>query len=544
MDKSFLQHVIEQDLDVVLNGPDNERRFAAEQLKSSITKKWVDNNDAADKAAVALFRQVNVIVGTLMYDPSSPLIMEMRRLSEHHFSKYAYDFDWQSMLTDSGLLLGAGASSLSRGQNGAFEKLFVNELSTTNPFLYTEYLRYIKTHESFLSAEISRAKVRGHVSLVRNSTFSTVPKTSAISRTIMTEPSLNMIFQRSLAVFIDKLLAKFYGYDSALQPDRNRNLARLGSLLQSTATIDLSSASDFVSMKLVNLVLPTQMCIAIEDCRVSETKIDGETVTLNMVSGMGNGFTFSLQTYVFSLLVEASCNLIDEQFTRFNYRNSKFGVFGDDIIVPDHIATVVLANLKRLGFVPNMDKSFYGYTSFRESCGTDWYNGVNVRGVYCKGLTTDADRYSLINRLVRWSAKHCIDLVETIRSLLPSNWRRYCVPSDLADTAGLKTPRAPVWYRRRPHGFKIRCYTPKKKIFKLLIKRAIEFDTLRESHNNVLGFYIIATTTAEPHLLSRRQEVTAYANMDRFIPYWHVHTIGDWIGYTFWELAFDRHVEI
>lgn len=545
MDRSFLQHNVELDLQCVLNEPDGRRRFAAEQLISSITKKWVASEEAADKAAINLFKQVNSLVGTLMYDPTSPLIIEMRRLSERHFALDADHFDWQFMLDHSGIQLGAGASAHSHGQNSLYEKLFVNDLTTTNPFLYTEYLRYIAKHDSFLVAEISRSKLRGHVTLVQSATLSTVPKTSAISRTIMTEPSLNMIFQRSFAGYLDHLLKRWYGYDSALQPDRNRNLARLGSLIQSTATIDLSSASDFVSMKLVNLVLPSQLVSAVEDCRVSQASINGEIASLNMVSGMGNGFTFSLQTYIFSLIVEATCNLLNEQFTRFDYRCSKFGVFGDDIVVPDGIAYHVITNLRRLGFVPNEAKSYFGYASFRESCGTDWFDGTDVRGVYCKGLQTDADRYSLVNRLLRWSTRHNIDLTITIRSLLPSSWRKWCIPNDLSDDAGLKTPIPPYWYKRKQHGFKVQYLTPKKRVFRVLFDKAFaEHQELRHTHNNVYGFYICATATTDPAKLPRRQLDTVYAKTKRYVPYWHVHSVGDSTSFALWERAFNRHIDL
>jgi len=55
-------------------------------------------------------------------------------------------------------------------------------------------------------------------------------------------------------------------------------------------------------------------------------------------------------------------------------------VFGDDIIVPIDAWPLVCDMLTTLGLKVNADKTF-GTGKFRESCGTDAYDGVNVTKV-------------------------------------------------------------------------------------------------------------------------------------------------------------------
>jgi hypothetical protein len=58
-------------------------------------------------------------------------------------------------------------------------------------------------------------------------------------------------------------------------------------------------------------------------------------------------------------------------------------VFGDDIIVPERQVDVTLYLLQHLGFKVNASKTYSGPNSrFRESCGVDAYNGVDVTPSY------------------------------------------------------------------------------------------------------------------------------------------------------------------
>lgn len=470
----------------------------------ALLKKFVDTADTKGKAdrrrkALDLFKACNSQCAVL-YSPYGfyqELINEMRRISEREIS---HDYDWQSLLSD-GLSVGPGASVGSQGNNSFFEKLFTNSFTTTNPALYTEYRTFVGCSPTLTSAELRRILLnKGQaVRLVEASSTSTVPKTSGIDRTICTEPSLNMIFQLALGSFINRRLARHYGYDRALQPDRNRKLAYIGSKDGSTATIDLKSASDTIRTELCRQVLPSSLMAAIDDCRCSHTRIgSGELVELHMVSSMGNGFTFPLQTYIFSLMIKAFCRLKGIDWNRYNAIN-KFGVFGDDIIVPSNIYDGIVDCLESLGFTVNRSKSF-ATGSFRESCGRDWYNGVNVRGCYIRKLDTVQDIFSAVNRLNRWSARAKVPLPQTITYLLglplAKGWRRFIIPNDLADTAGIKVPQC-LQNRITQH---YQYYSPKRRVFKPWFTRKLAGEVCSSfyaTHDNPLGFMLSMISDAQ-----------------------------------------------
>lgn len=337
---------------------------------------------------------------------------------------------------------GPGASVLSQGKNSSFEKLFLNRLSTTSVGLYEAYLRCCRVHPTHLAAELRRREIRGQhaVRLVEGSTLSTVRKNDSTDRTICTEASLNMFWQLGLGEILNETLAKHYGYCPRRQPERNRRHACAGSLGKGRSTIDLRSASDTIATAFVQHVMRSDWFAVISDLRAEKTKVDGRYVTLSMVSSMGNGFTFPLQTYLFSLAIKCLCKVLGVQWRRYDDPRTSFGVFGDDIIVPDSLFDTSIRLLSSLGFMPNEDKSF-GSGPFRESCGADYFLGHNVRGVYIRKLSSREDAFSAVNRLNLWSARSGIPCRRTIRYLLPKGWKSYVVPTYEADDAGIKTPR-------------------------------------------------------------------------------------------------------
>jgi len=482
---------------------------ALRSLESSITKKYVsrERSSSCRKDAVSLFLAMNDHCSSI-HIRQSELIAQMRYTAFRELPA----LDWSSIFHHG--RNGPGASVSSRGCNSSFEKFFVNKCTTTSPSLYKEYRDYLRKFPSWLSADLRRSMLHDGKSfeVVTCSKLSTVPKNDSIDRTICTEPSLNMFAQLGLGELINNALRSFYGYNPALQPDRNRKLACYGSLGKHLDTIDLSSASDSISLSLCELVLPADWFAAILDCRSPSVDVDGRLVTLNMVSSMGNGFTFPLQTYIFSLLIKCLCKILDVKWARYD-SVSYFGVFGDDIIVPASLSFYVVEALTSLGFKPNLSKCFFGPEDFRESCGTDWYSGRDVRGVYCRGLSTLPDRLSLANRLLRWSAKHRVSVTNTIQYVLPSDWRRFTVPSDCADTAGLKVP----FYLTHKKDFKHQQFSPRRKLFRALTSNGM----LKPSHNNPLGFLLEASAgRLRSSGLDRKVSQVRYSKVFGDSPYW------------------------
>jgi hypothetical protein len=189
----------------------------------------------------------------------------------------------------------------------------------------------------------------------------------------------------------------------------NRRLARLGSLTDDLATVDLSSASDLISRKLVLDLLPADWVFWLDATRSHRVEIDGQWVELEKFSSMGNGFTFDLQSLIFFTISETITELE-------GYNPFWVTVFGDDIIVPSGVKERLGSMFQDLGFQINWDKSYFS-GPFRESCGHDYHSGHNIRGVYLKRLNTLFDVLVLHNRLYEFAVRTSLS-VDDLRSLI------------------------------------------------------------------------------------------------------------------------------
>ncbi|DAD49859.1 RNA-directed RNA polymerase [ssRNA phage AVE017] len=228
--------------------------------------------------------------------------------------------------------------------------------------------------------------------LVYGNGLFTVPKNNEIDRAACKEPDVNMYLQKGAGAFIRRRL-RTVGIDLNDQ-SLNQELARLGSIDGSLATLDMSSASDSISTYLVLQLLPQDMFDYLDLIRSKFSLVDGKIRRWNLFSTMGNGFTFELESLIFWALSKAVVTHLG--------LTGNIGIYGDDIIVPVDAAPLLLEVLRVVGFIPNKDKSFYsGY--FRESCGAFYYKGVDVKPFYIKRPIDDLPSLMLIlNRIRGW----------------------------------------------------------------------------------------------------------------------------------------------
>lgn len=203
--------------------------------------------------------------------------------------------------------------------------------------------------------------------------ITTVPKNAKTDRTIGIEPDLNIYVQLGIGALIRHRL-NLFGVNLAKQSDRNAFLASVAHLW-GLSTIDLSSASDCVSRSLVELLLPEEWRHLLRLARSDYYELDGSIRPFNKWSSMGNGYTFELETLIFMALARA-CG------------DRRAVAYGDDIIIKRKCAPLLLRTLDFLGFSVNGEKTFIDGLFF-ESCGTDWFNGVNVRPFFLKGKTDE-----------------------------------------------------------------------------------------------------------------------------------------------------------
>lgn len=414
-------------------------------LARSLTKKYLASDKTTpeqDAACLQKFLSCNNACKDFLLEPKAlfedVVINQVKtNLDDIFFNGPDLTFSLSDIYAGGGV--GPGAS-IGAELELFYTKMFDSPLTSTSLSLNRLYRSAIAHHPTWAEAEKQRRLVLGDT-IVAGSRLSFVPKTSDISRSICTEPVLNMFFQKGIGSFLEGALIRRFNIDLSKQPDINRELARQGSIDGKYATIDLSSASDCISIGLVKSIFPRYFSDWLMRARSPSTILpDGTEVELHMISSMGNGFTFPLQTLIFAELVNA-CYAVLGLPRRGSDGSLRFGVFGDDIIVEKSAYEFVCQMLQRFGFSVNGDKSF-NTGHFRESCGADYYNGTFIRGVYIRRLQHDADVYSAFNRLVRWCARTGISLELSLNILQSRVRRKLYVPYTAGDDEGFKVPRS------------------------------------------------------------------------------------------------------
>jgi hypothetical protein len=254
---------------------------------------------------------------------------------------------------------------------------------------------------------------------------------------------MNMYVQKGFGNLIRKRL-RDEGVDLDNQ-EVNRDLARVGAACGFLSTLDLSSASDTVSLELVRFLLPHDWCMALEQCRSPVGVLpDGTKVLYRKFSSMGNGYTFELESLIFYSLAWACNRYMGEPDTSF------INVYGDDIIVPVRLDPLMRRVLDAAGFVVNARKSFSS-GPFRESCGKHYHGVYEVSPFYVRrDVRTLGGLFLLHNKLYRWYhmmvsqgmakyARGVSNVLVWLRSIAPKQWRVPKLPDGFGDGAFIGT---------------------------------------------------------------------------------------------------------
>ncbi len=271
--------------------------------------------------------------------------------------------------------------------------------------------------------------------IVPGNRVTTVPKNAKTDRVIAIEPLMNMYIQKGIGGVIRRCLRRV-GVDLNDQ-SLNQRLAKEGSLTDRLATIDLSAASDTISIEVVRQLLPPDWFDAVELARSKKGVLpDGTEIQYQKVSSMGNGFTFELESLIFWAL----CSSVMSFSTGVDRR---LAVYGDDLIIPVDCYEPVERLLSHCGFVLNEKKS-YASGPFRESCGKHYFHGDDVSPFYVRESVDSFDRNVLLqNNIRRWSARcgspTTEEALQVVRGplldLLPPFWRKPRIPDGFGDIA-------------------------------------------------------------------------------------------------------------
>jgi hypothetical protein len=214
----------------------------------------------------------------------------------------------------------------------------------------------------------------------------TVPKTLKTPRIIAMEPVHMQYVQQGILsamreeIACDDNARSFVMFDSQLP---NQLLAQEGSSSGELATLDLSEASDRVNIVHVEDLLQRHTLTreAVFASRSLKARVPGHgVIPLSKFASMGSALTFPIESLVFMTVIFVGIEkALNRPLTSRDIKSlrGKVRTYGDDIIVPTRYTPAVMEALALYGFKVNQKKSFWT-GKFRESCGSEWYDGHEV----------------------------------------------------------------------------------------------------------------------------------------------------------------------
>lgn len=233
-----------------------------------------------------------------------------------------------------------------------------------------------------------------------------VPKTQKGPRLIAAEPSANLWCQQVIRKYLmDRTRSSWIRHMINFNDQTPNQLAALAaSHSGSQATVDLKAASDRMSCWVVERAFRGRFDL-LRALHASRTTIirnpidkkSPEFYRLRKFSTMGSAVTFPVQSLVFAAIGLASTMYVEQtrSYARMRDLCKAVRVFGDDIIVPTHVLGTLRHLLEYLGFEVNDTKTF-GTGKFRESCGVDAYDGVDVTPAYALSMPTKSKSESVV----------------------------------------------------------------------------------------------------------------------------------------------------
>jgi len=232
--------------------------------------------------------------------------------------------------------------------------------------------------------------------------LSFVLKNAKTKRGITVEPPLNKLVQNGYGDIMRNRL-KRHGCDLQ-NSERQIELARVGSLYNRIATVDLSNASGLICNGLVLDQVPEDWLDIFYWSRTGTIYSEelGE-IQLQSFAGMGNGITFPLESLLFWAIAMSVC---DVEAIRFPVAS----IYGDDICISSEAIPLLYETLEAIGLQVNVNKSFVD-GPFREACGGDWYLGYDVRPIYLRDNVSSELLYSLHNQFVLRHDEEVCDII-------------------------------------------------------------------------------------------------------------------------------------
>ncbi len=230
------------------------------------------------------------------------------------------------------------------------------------------------------------------------SVLRSVPKTAKSPRLIACEPVAHQYCQQQVLSYLKREMERVFSRNKEgtyfVDLRRQHLSARLvlkASLDRSLATVDLSSASDRLSCWTVERMfrMNPSLLTALHAARTRYLRDDVSEVQsflkLRKFATQGTATTFPVQSLCFLFIALGASIQGHVSWAKIRKLRNQVRVYGDDIIIPTRGYERLVAIMDALQLKVNIAKS-YKNGQFRESCGTDGFQGNDVTPVSPKTL--------------------------------------------------------------------------------------------------------------------------------------------------------------
>lgn len=228
-----------------------------------------------------------------------------------------------------------------------------------------------------------------------------VPKNRKSCRYVASEPAGALCAQLAIKKYLDRKLRRLFETRVPLNDaDKHIGLMRSSS---EHVTLDLSSASDLLSVEAAYRLLPEDWFALLMECRSQGVQLpNGDIIPSAIFATMGNGFCFR----ILSIVTAAVCELC----------RKRYSVYGDDLIVHRSVAPDVCFILESIGLKVNAIKCCFG--RYRETCGAELLDSLDIRPFKPKSILHFRGEPADVVQSIR-----ALDLqLPTVSQLLLAGW--------------------------------------------------------------------------------------------------------------------------
>lgn len=328
-----------------------------------------------------------------------------------------------------------------------------------------------------------------------------VPKTHKSPRLITVEPTSHQYLQQGLLRWLRKNLPWPLQHCIDFQNQLpSRDAAKDASFgLNGMATVDLSSASDRLScwtverafrksQSLLTALYATRTYV-VEDH--TKSGVFPAPLYLRKFAGQGSAVTFPVQSIIYAICCIAA--VIDSRGDKVSERSilraaKQVRVFGDDIVIPTTALLSLSLIFEHLQLKINMGKTHFSGL-FRESCGGDFFRGIDVTPLYLRTLD-EGPRPSVVSSLVDVSnnayEKGLWHTSEYLRNLVSKDLQDLIPVSDTPQSClTWRTFQRGLSARYTSHSCDLQCPTVKG-----LHVHSKERTVRREGHRDLLAYFL------------------------------------------------------